>query len=95
MTLHLHYWIHIISLPGCSKTGSFLVLRTGAITKWHGHTKDLRDTEQYPHHKTKENQQWFPWHQETAQKLHWNAIFLAAKIEIFLSEASSKLTQKK
>ena len=91
MMLHLHYWIHIISLPGCSKTGSFLVLQTGAITKWHGHIKDLRD----PHHKTKVNQQWLPWHQETVQKLHWNAIFQAAKIEIFLREASSKLTQRK
>ena len=36
-----------------SYSGSFLALRTGAIT------------EQYPHHITKANQQWFPQHQET------------------------------
>ena len=32
--------------------GSFLVLQTGVITKWHN-TKDWKDTEQYSHHNTK------------------------------------------
>ena len=35
-----------------SAANGFLVLRTGAITKWRN-TKDWKDTEQYSHHKTK------------------------------------------
>ena len=41
--------------------GSFLVLWMHAIIQW-WNTKDWK---QYPHHNTKANQQWFPWHQKT------------------------------
>ena len=45
---------------------SFLVLQTGAITKWRN-TKDWKDTEQWPHRKTKANQQGVK-HQEYPDK---------------------------
>ena len=47
-----------------SVCGSFLVFCSGGITKWSS-TQDSKDTERYPHYKAKENQQWFPQHQET------------------------------
>ena len=52
-------------------TCSFLVLRTGAITKW-GNTKDWQDTELQQHHNTEANQEWFPQHQETSTQ--WDII---------------------
>ena len=54
-----HSISHSFSLV-CTKTteyfSSFLVLRTGAMTEWR-HAKGLKDTEKYPHHKTKANKQ--------------------------------------
>ena len=40
--------------------GSFLVLWTHAIIQW----CNTKAWKQYPHHNTKANQQWFPWHQK-------------------------------
>ena len=37
------------------------------------YTKDWNDTEQYPHHNTKVNQQWFPQHQETSWRRSENS----------------------
>ena len=47
--------------------GSFLVLKTSAITKWHN-KKDWKDTVKYPHHTKQANKLWFPQHQETPKK---------------------------
>ena len=56
------------------KIGSFLVLQTCVITKWHN-TKDWQDTEQFPHHNTK-------------LKLLW-AAFLHMLLNICLLKLSS------
>ena len=52
-------------------TCSFLLLRTGAITKWRD-TKDWKDTEEQQRHNTKANQEWFSQHQETSTQ--WDII---------------------
>ena len=47
--------------------GSFLVLKTSAITKWHS-KKDWKDTVQYPHNTKQANKLCFPQHQATPKK---------------------------
>ena len=61
--------------------GSFLVLKTSAITEWRN-KKDWKDTVQYPNNSKQANKLWFPQHQETPKKSRFLLLSVVAVLVV-------------
>ena len=80
------YYIYIVmeKETRSANSGRFLALQTGAITKWRN-TKDWEDTEQFPHHITKANQNGFRL-KGTAWRIAASHLLTKDVLKLFLAE---------